>query len=301
MSFTCALRFDSAAEGAGTAGTARAIGRANLGDVVTARNGGTDGTATTWAFEWLSLPPDTGNGAGGTPGEVGLVQSGAGTTFDFTADVVGTYVMKLTVSDGASSAVDYLAFAVKTPGGHIVPGFLPQIYDPVHAFNFLDAQGWTELLNPFLRNGDEAPSRVDADELQWRDTNWRGAADKMIETVTRRWNETAVDGSAFEIGGGEVTPPLRVTIPEDGCVQVTGKVIMKDAADSVSIAIATTYRRVGSGPPGLVGSSETVTKTSGPGWTATFILVGNDVTIQATAAADVLCKAAYTATGDVDV
>lgn len=299
MSFTCALRFDSAAEGAGTAGTARAIGRANLGDVVTAKNGGTDGTATTWAFEWLSLPPNTGNGAGGTPGELGVVQSGAGVSFDFTADVVGTYVMKLTVSDGASSAVDYLAFAVKTPGGRIVPGFLPQIYDPVHAFNFLDAQGWTELLNPFLRNGDVTPSRVDADELQWRDSNWRAAADKMIETITLRWNDTAADGSPFEIGGGEVTPPLRVTIPVDGCIQVTGKVILKDAADSVSVAIAATYRRIGAGSPALVDSAEKVTKTSGPGWTADFLLTGNVITIQATAAATVLCKAAYTVTGDV--
>lgn len=113
----------------------------NTGAPVTASNGSTLGIAN-YTFEMLDVPADS-----GVP--TGLVQDGGATSFVFTPDVRGAYLLRLTVKDAAGNAsVDVRAFGVKERSGRFIPAFKGK----GSAFNFAgQLRGWAVYLERWLR------------------------------------------------------------------------------------------------------------------------------------------------------
>lgn len=290
MSFTAQLQFDSlSGGGTGTANLARALAYSYLGGTVRAKNGGTNGSATTWTFEFISVPV-------GSAIALGVAQTGATNNYVFDPDVVGSYLVKMTLTDGTTTLSTYRVVTIALPSGKLLPPFMPQGYDPVLALNFGGGTfGWEAMVRTFLLNGEIDASEVWAEHLDWQSLDDRTPPNPRV--FTRRWADTAADGSAFELGGTETIPgpPLRVSLPIDTAAIVKISVTFYDGTNTEVVEETSVWTRVASAAPALQGTKVGPAKQPGvQAWTATAIAVGNTVSVQCTAAASVQCKAVIT-------
>lgn len=110
------------------------------GTQVTTSNGDDSGIVE-WTYEVLDAPP-------GSAIPIGIVQQGNVSQYNFTPDLVGSYLIQLTVlgADG-SIDVDYRSFSINQASGRLIP---PYRGDNI-AMNFGGSLvGWAETMREWL-------------------------------------------------------------------------------------------------------------------------------------------------------
>ena len=100
-----------------TVGTPGVALLGSAGTSVQVSNGASNAGVVLWTFAVVSVPYNS-----AVP--VGVAQVGSTTTWTFTPDVTGCFIISLTVSDSfGNTSTDTRAFGILTASGHLVPSF----------------------------------------------------------------------------------------------------------------------------------------------------------------------------------
>jgi hypothetical protein len=139
MAVAAALKFVQGA----TVGTAGQALFGVTGTSVQASNGAASpGPVSTWTFTVISVPS-------GSAIPLGVAQTGSTPTWSFTPDVVGCYLILITVTDSFGNvASDARCFGVKTASGRLIPCFKGDY----NSLNFTgQATGWDVYMESWLQ------------------------------------------------------------------------------------------------------------------------------------------------------
>lgn len=100
------------------------------------------GPVTVWTFTVIAVPV-------GSSVPVGVAQTGAMTTWTFTPDVKGCYIVEVTVEDAFGNvATDARAFGIKTTSGRFIPSFTGD----ANSLNFGgQTSGWDPYMEAWLQ------------------------------------------------------------------------------------------------------------------------------------------------------
>lgn len=110
--------------------------------VQTSNGASVPGPVVTWTFTVIAVP-------NGSSVPLGVAQSGVTSTWSFTPDVVGCYLIEITVEDAlGNTASDARCFGVKTSSGRLIPCFLGDN----SSMNFGgQATGWDVYMESWLQ------------------------------------------------------------------------------------------------------------------------------------------------------
>lgn len=115
MAVTCQVKFVQGV----TVGTPGIALFGSPGVSVQVSNGASNAGVAVWTFTVVSVPH-------GSSVPLGVAQTGATPTWNFTPDMAGCFIVLVTVSDGnpvPSTASDARAFGVLSPSGNFIPSF----------------------------------------------------------------------------------------------------------------------------------------------------------------------------------
>lgn len=154
------------------------------GTSVTVSNGASNVGIITWTFTVISVPSNS-----SVP--LGVAQTGATTTWVFTPDVAGCFVIEVTTTDGsANMASDVRAFGVLTTAGLLIPAFTGDN----NSMNFGgQLTGWDVYMEAWLRQLETL-----------LDGSFAGAT-----PISKATSFTAVAGATYLI----TATPLTITMP----------------------------------------------------------------------------------------
>lgn len=111
------------------------------GTAVVVSNGNNAGPVTVWTFEVVDAPP-------GSSIPLGIAQSGAGSTWTFTPDHTDSFLIRVTVQDGAGhSASDERNFTVKRASTRYIPSFTGEAAPHNYAGQL---RGWAVAMEQWL-------------------------------------------------------------------------------------------------------------------------------------------------------
>ena len=112
------------------------------GTSVTVSNGASNAGILTWTFTVIAVPSNS-----SVP--LGVAQTGATSTWAFTPDVAGCFIIALTTTDGSGgTASDVRAFGVLTTAGLLIPAFTGDN----NSLNFGgQPTGWDVYMEAWLR------------------------------------------------------------------------------------------------------------------------------------------------------
>lgn len=142
MAVAAAVRF---VQGLNIGAPAQALFGTLVDGVVTVSNGNDTGVVR-WVFEVLDVPP-------GSAVPTGVVQDGGISTWTFTPDIRGGYLVQLTVYAAGDSAQarDARTFGVKLASGRFIPSFCPRTQVGDDVVNFAgQLRGWSPYLEEWL-------------------------------------------------------------------------------------------------------------------------------------------------------
>jgi hypothetical protein len=214
------------------------------GTVVTVSNGAmSPGPVTTWTFTVVAVPL-------GSSVPTGVAQSGILSSWSFTPDVTGGYLIELTVSDDdGNTTSDARCFGIKTASNHFVPCFLgdssslnfsgqPNGWDP-----YMEA--WLQALESLISGGGGSAPYVQActsatvtysgptpPPTAVRLTGAPGSdfTVNMPETLwaTTFINETSGSANAFISNAGTVTGVIVSNALEEASFAAAGVAVCSD-------------------------------------------------------------------------
>ena len=184
------------------------IGEALFGTtavLVVTSNGASNVGVARWKFEVLDVPPTS-----SVP--TGVVQDGGISTYSFTPDLPGGYLVRLTTyaAGNVAQASDARCFGVPETSGRFVPPFTPrtELGDAVLNFGG-QSRGWAKYLEDWLHYLDTlspSPLAIDAKES----VRFATTANIVLTGLQ------AVDGGAVTVAGNRVLVKNQALPEENG-------------------------------------------------------------------------------------